>query len=277
MLPHAGENMDWIIGAVCAFIVAGAAYAKKSLTLSGCLAAVLMGTIYYGAGNLFWFGTLLLFFITSTLLSKYRKERKQELEKSYAKTGNRDAGQVFANGGMGMLLCLGYWIFPHPAWIYAFIGVMATVTSDTWATELGSLSRKPPRSVVSWKVLTPGASGGVSLLGTTAAAIGGALIGAGAFIFSWIADFETLGFLSWTCVGLVGGLAGAFADSYLGATVQLMYRCTECGREVEVSEHCGHKTVRARGWTWMSNDLVNVLSSMIGGCVAIGLGIILAL
>lgn len=90
--------MDWIIGAVCAFIVAGAAYAKKSLTLSGCLAAVLMGTIYYGAGNLFWFGTLLLFFITSTLLSKYRKERKQELEKSYAKTGNRDAGQVFANG-----------------------------------------------------------------------------------------------------------------------------------------------------------------------------------
>lgn len=53
--------MDWIIGAVCALIVAGAAYAKKSLTLSGCLAAVIMGTIYYGAGNLFWFGTLLLF------------------------------------------------------------------------------------------------------------------------------------------------------------------------------------------------------------------------
>ncbi|MEO2204281.1 DUF92 domain-containing protein [Paenibacillus pabuli] len=269
--------MDWIIGAVCALIVAGAAYAKKSLTLSGCLAAVLMGTIYYGAGNLFWFGTLLLFFITSTLLSKYRKERKQELEKSYAKTGNRDAGQVFANGGMGMILCLGYWIVPHPAWIYAFIGVMATVTSDTWATELGSLSRKPPRSVVTWKVLTPGASGGVSLLGTTAAAVGGALIGAGAFFFSWIADFETLGLLSWTCVGLVGGLAGAFADSYLGATVQLMYRCTECGREVEVSEHCGHKTVRARGRTWMSNDLVNVLSSVIGGCLAIGLGNILAL
>lgn len=82
--------------------------------------------------------------------------------------------------------------------------------------------------------------------------------------------------LSWTCVGLVGGLAGAFADSYLGATVQYMYRCTVCGREVEVSEHCGHKTVRARGWSWMSNDLVNVLSSVIGGCLAIGLGIILA-
>lgn len=55
--------MDWIIGAVCASMVAGAAYAKKSLTLSGCLAAIMMGTIYYGAGNLFWFGTLLLFLL----------------------------------------------------------------------------------------------------------------------------------------------------------------------------------------------------------------------
>ena len=131
LMSHAGEPMDWIIGAVCASLVAGAAYAKKSLTLSGCLAAILMGTIYYGAGNLFWFGTLLLFFITSTLLSRFRKDRKQEMEKSYAKTGNRDAGQVMANGGIGMLLCLANWIMPHPAWLYAFIGVMATVTSDT--------------------------------------------------------------------------------------------------------------------------------------------------
>ncbi|MGC5771217.1 DUF92 domain-containing protein [Paenibacillus pabuli] len=269
--------MDWIIGAVCAFIVAGAAYAKKSLTLSGCLAAIIMGTIYYGAGNLFWFGTLLLFFITSTLFSKFRKDRKQELEKSYAKTGNRDAGQVMANGGIGMFLCLGNWVLPHPAWLYAFIGVMATVTSDTWATEWGSLSRKPPRSVLTWKVLIPGTSGGVSLLGTLAAAIGGALIGVGASFFSWVSGIEGMGLLSWACLGLIGGLAGAFADSYLGATVQYMYRCTVCGREVEVSEHCGHPTVRSRGWTWMSNDLVNVLSSIIGGCLAIGLGIILAL
>ncbi|MCM3173393.1 MULTISPECIES: DUF92 domain-containing protein [unclassified Paenibacillus] len=269
--------MNWIIGAVCALIVAGAAYRKKSLTQSGSLAAVLMGTIYYGAGNLFWFGTLLLFFITSTLLSKYHKDRKQELEKSYAKTGNRDAGQVLANGGIGMVLCLANWIAPHPFWMYAFIGVMATVTSDTWATEWGSLSRRPPRSVVTWKVLTPGTSGGVSWLGTMAAAVGGALIGLGAFFFSWIAGLEGLGLFGWMSVGLVGGLGGAFADSYLGATLQHMYRCTVCGREVEVAEHCGHSTVHSRGWSWMSNDLVNVLSSLIGGCLAIVLGIILAL
>ncbi|MCM3131689.1 DUF92 domain-containing protein [Paenibacillus polysaccharolyticus] len=269
--------MDWIIGAVCASLVAGAAYAKKSLTLSGCLAAILMGTIYYGAGNLFWFGTLLLFFITSTLLSRFRKDRKQEMEKSYAKTGNRDAGQVMANGGIGMLLCLANWIMPHPSFLYAFIGVMATVTSDTWATEIGSLSRKPPRSVLTWKILTPGASGGVSVLGSSAAALGGIVIGAFAFVFASISGLEQTGWFGWTLIGLFGGLAGAFADSYLGATVQKMYRCTVCGREVEVHEHCGQPTIQARGWTWMSNDLVNVLSSVIGACIAIGLGSILAL
>ena len=104
--------------------------------------------------------------------------------------------------------------------VVCFIGVMAAVTSDTWATEIGSLSRKSPRSVLTWKVLTPGASGGVSMLGSLAAAIGGIVIGAFAFCFAWISGLEQTSWVGWTLLGLVGGLAGAFADSYLGATVQ---------------------------------------------------------
>ena len=72
--------MDWMIGAVC-FSGSRGRLCKKSLTLSGCLAAILMGDDILQAGNLFWFGTLLVFFITSTLLSRFRKDRKQEMEK----------------------------------------------------------------------------------------------------------------------------------------------------------------------------------------------------
>ncbi|MDY8025127.1 DUF92 domain-containing protein [Paenibacillus polymyxa] len=268
--------MDWIIGLLCAAVVAGAAFYKKSLTLSGFAAAVLMGTVYYGAGNLFWFGILLLFFITSTLLSRYKKERKAELEKSYAKTGNRDAGQVWANGGLGMLLCLGYAIWPHVTWQLAFVGVMATVTSDTWATEFGSLSRKPPRSVLNGKVLAPGTSGGVSVLGTAAALAGGVLIGIGAWGFGYAIGTLSLPLWLWALVGGISGSAGAFADSYLGATVQMMRSCTVCGREVEVDSHCGQTTVYVRGWRWMSNDRVNSISSIFGGLVALA-GIFLIL
>ncbi|WP_018885939.1 DUF92 domain-containing protein [Paenibacillus massiliensis] len=261
--------MDWIIGAAAALLVSGAAYRRRSLTLSGCAAAVIMGTVYYGAGNLFWFGTLLLFFITSTALSKYKQGRKAELEKSYAKTGNRDAGQVLANGGIGMLLCILNFVWPHPVWALFFIGVMATVTSDTWATEIGSLSRKPPRFILNGKVMQPGTSGGVSWLGTGAALAGGMTIGVGAWLFQLVEGATLLGWWEWLLIGGVAGIGGAFTDSYLGATVQLMHRCKVCGREVEVEMHCGQETLAVRGWGWMSNDAVNLISSIVGGALAL--------
>ncbi|ULO05723.1 DUF92 domain-containing protein [Paenibacillus sp. 19GGS1-52] len=264
--------MLWFIGACGALFVAGVAYWRQSLSLSGMLAAVMMGTIYFGAGNAFWFGILLVFFISSSLLSKLRHDNKAELELTYAKTGRRDAGQVFANGGIGMLLVLLNAIFPMEMWGFLFIGVMATVTSDTWATEIGTLSKKPPRSVLTGKVLQAGASGAVSLLGTLAAACGGVLIGAASWVLRAASSMPGHSFWLLTLAGLFGGLAGAFADSVLGATVQRMNRCTVCGRIVEGESHCGAPTVHARGWRWMSNDAVNTISSIIGAAIALLLG-----
>ncbi|WP_211747686.1 DUF92 domain-containing protein [Paenibacillus sp. Marseille-Q4541] len=268
--------MDWIWGTLFALLVAGAAYRKKSLTVSGSAAAVVMGAVYYGAGNLFWFGTLLLFFITSTLLSRYKKREKHELEKSYAKTGNRDAAQVFANGGLGMILVILYTLFPHPVWMYVFVGIMATVTADTWATEIGSLSRRQPRSVITLKPVAPGTSGGVTFTGNVASMLGALVIGVGASLFLQVIGEETLSSIApYALIGLVSGFAGAYLDSLFGATVQRMYRCPVCGKEVEVKEHCGVRTTQSRGLSWMSNDLVNLLSSLFGGALAGILGFLL--
>ena len=267
--------MQWVIGACGALLVAGAAYYKQSLSLSGMIAAVIMGTIYFGAGNAFWFGILLIFFISSSLLSRLHHEDKEELEQTYDKTGRRDAGQVFANGGLGMLVVLANALYPHILWEYLFLGVMATVTADTWATELGTLSTRPPRSVLTGKVMPTGASGGVSLLGTTAAAGGGALIGFASWLLLLASGMGDRSIIGLTLAGLIGGIAGAFADSFLGATVQRMNRCTVCGREVEGSRHCNSPTVQSRGWKWMNNDEVNFISSLLGGLVALVIGVII--
>ncbi|GAB6988613.1 DUF92 domain-containing protein [Paenibacillus pini] len=272
--------MAWIIGAVCALVVALAAYWKQSLTLSGAIAAVVMGTIYYGAGNIVWFGILLVFFISSSLLSKFHQKRKAELEKSYAKTGRRDAGQVLANGGIGMVLCILNAIWPYPGWVYAFVGVMAGVTADTWATEWGSLSKKPPRSVLNGRILPAGTSGGVSVLGSTAAAVGGMMIGVFAWLFqSWTGlSGQWLVYLTaYILLGLVGGLVGSFVDSFLGASVQVMYKCQICNKEVEVLEHCGQPTQYVRGLRLMNNDAVNILSSIAAALGAWGLASLLQL
>lgn len=280
--------MYWIIGALCALLVSGAAYWKRSLSLSGMLAATVMGTVYFGAGNLFWFGILLLFFITSSLFSKFRGARKQELEKTYAKSGRRDAGQVLANGGLGMAACIGNAIWPGPLWSYLFVGAMAAVTADTWSTEWGGLSRKPPRSVLTWKPVPAGTSGGVSMLGSAAAMAGALMIGGASWVLlGWtgvedmvgtevrLTSYPPLSLWQWLVIGGLSGFAGAFADSLLGATLQRMKRCAVCGKSVEVDNHCGSPTLPERGIRWMSNDAVNLLSSLLAALMAMGLGFML--
>lgn len=266
---------DVLAGLTGSLFIAGAAYWKRSLSGTGMAAAVLLGTLMYAAGSLPWFGTLIAFFITSSALSKWKRRRKAAAESGYAKSGRRDAGQVLANGGVGLALCLGYWYNPHPAWWAAFIGVMATVTADTWATEIGGISRTKPRSIVSLRTVEPGTSGGVTPLGLAASATGGLFIGFVAWLFLTLSPQPgVVASAPFLCViGLVGGMAGSLADSWLGAVCQVMYRCRVCGKEIETNRHCDAAAARLRGVPLMTNDTVNALSSVIGGAIALGLSL----
>ncbi|TVY06665.1 DUF92 domain-containing protein [Paenibacillus cremeus] len=264
--------LEVVIGLVGSLVIAGAAYMKRSLTLSGMVAAVILGTLMYAAGSLAWFGTLIAFFLSSTLLSKWKSRKKAALESGYAKSGRRDAGQVLANGGLGLVLCLGNAITPHPAWWAAFVGVMATVNADTWATEIGGLSRTLPRSIVSGRTVPAGTSGGITPLGFAASCAGGLFISAVAWALrapaapGYASTAAALALL-----GLAGGLAGSLADSWLGAVLQAMYRCQVCGREIEKNRHCGTVAVSIRGAAFMTNDAVNMISSLIGGAVSLAI------
>lgn len=256
-------------------LIAGAAYWKRSLSLSGLIAAVALGTAMFTLGSPAWFGTLIAFFITSSLLSAWKRRAKAAAESGYAKTGRRDAGQVLANGGLGLLLCAVHAIAPHPYVWAAFIGVMATVTADTWATEIGGLSRTKPRSIVTGSMVEPGTSGGITMLGLAATAAGALFIG---LIAWWLGllpislggeEPARLSVVTLALIGFAGGFAGSLIDSWLGATVQTMYRCAVCGKEMEKSRHCEAAAQRIRGLTWMSNDIVNLLSSVAGGAVSL--------
>ncbi|MDF2652538.1 MAG: rane protein [Paenibacillus sp.] len=265
--------MEWIWGLAGSLIIAGAAYWKGSLSLSGLAAAMLLGTSMFALGNLAWFGTLIAFFISSTLLSKLKHQRKSAAESGYAKGGRRDAGQVAANGGLGLLLCIGNAVWPDPAWWIVFVGVMATVNADTWATEIGGMSVSTPRSIINGKCVPAGTSGGVTGLGLLASLLGGAFIGLVSGWFSQMIELEyELGAIAVLFIlGAVSGLIGSLADSWLGATFQVMYRCNVCGKTIEKQFHCGQKAALFRGMRWMRHDMVNAVSSIVGGimCLAI--------
>ncbi len=262
-------------GLLISILIGGLAYWRRSLTWSGWLGAILVGTITLGAGGWIWAVVLFAFFISSSVLSHYKEGIKaRRAAEKFSKGGQRDFAQALANGGIGAALALLYGLLGEPAVLFAaFIGVMATVTADTWATELGVLSPHQPRLITNGKQVEPGTSGGVTPLGTTAAAVGGLFIGAmvvGSVAIGQMFSSSPTN-LPWVVllVALCGGLAGALIDSLLGATVQAIYLYPS-GKETERPVgRDGTPNTFLRGWRWLNNDLVNLLSSVSGGVIAV--------
>ncbi|MBL0386214.1 DUF92 domain-containing protein [Tumebacillus sp. ITR2] len=265
----------WILGLIGATVIAGLAYWKRSLSASGFAAAVIVGTVLYACGSLAWFGTLIAFFLSSSVLSKFKQRAKSGVEATYEKSGRRDAGQVFANGGIAVILCLLNVLFPHFLWWAAFVGVLATVNADTWATEIGGLSQTEPRSILTLKKVPTGTSGGISLLGTLATMAGGLFIGLCAWLLSLSSSSANLhATLGWFLLtGLIAGTIGSLVDSMIGAKWQWMQRCVVCGKDVEAHTHCSTKTSYLRGEKWMNNDAVNLIASLAGAIVAVFAGV----
>ncbi len=267
-----------LIGLVLAAIIAALAYQRGSLDLSGALGAVLVGALVFAAGGLAWGILLVAFFVTSSALSHYRARAKEPLAEKFQKGSRRDIGQVLANGGWGALVALAYLLTPQPILFFAFAGAMGTVNADTWATELGVLSKQPPRLIMTGRTVAVGTSGGVTPLGTLVAFGGALLIGILAFAAGAVgAGFPAFGFSVPGAVFLIpivglSGLAGSLFDSVLGATVQAIYYCDFDQKETESARHrCGRETRLIRGWRWLDNDWVNLSASVVGSVVAAGL------
>jgi len=248
--------MQLLLGFLFAIIIAYLAYRAHSLNKSGAIAATVTGTIIFGVGGLDWAILLLTFFITSSALSRAFKKRKQGLDEKFSKGHERDAGQVFGNGGIATAFAALHFFFPNELWPWlGFAAALAAVNADTWGTELGVLNPNSPRMITDLrKAVEKGTSGGISLIGTLAALAGSALIGILAALLHPTTDSVSTGIIV-----TLAGLAGALFDSFLGATVQAMYFCPTHNKETEKHpiHTCGTPTTHLRGWKWLNNDWVN--------------------
>jgi uncharacterized protein (TIGR00297 family) len=250
------------------------AHRRGSLSRSGTAGAIAVGTVVFAFGGWVWGLLLVAFFASSSLLSAYRAADKRSVAQQFAKGGVRDVWQVLANGGVGAGLAVIYWLCAAP-WAWgAFAGTMAAVTGDTWATELGVLSKRRPWLITTWEPVEAGTSGGVSLLGTLAILVGSATIGILAALLLMV--YRALGGAQLAppspshliIPAVSGGMAGAFADSLLGATLQAAYLSS--GRRVETEKRAeadGTPNQFLRGWPWVTNDVVNLVSALVGALV----------
>ncbi len=275
--------IDVVVGLVFAGAIAAAAWRAHALTRGGALAALAVGTLTYASGTLGFTLVLLAFFVPSVLLSRLGRARKRALV-DVGKGGARDALQVLANGGVATACALAWALTHDVRWAAAFAGAYAAATADTWATEIGTLARQPPRSILTLRPIPTGLSGGITLPGTLAEIGGAVWLGAVALPAIALASISGNGSFWWpiprTIVPMVltfaamplGGIAGATLDSILGATLQELRQCETCDRTCETNPHaCGTPTRLIRGLRGVSNDFVNLLATAAGALVAFAL------
>jgi len=271
-------SLRLLLGLLFSSVIGLVAYRRKSLDKSGVLGAIVCGTSIMGMGGWSWGLSLVYFFVSSSLLSSFRtREKALVASDKFSKGSRRDLSQAVANGGLATFfaLCFGFSRSPSTRRRAktAFMGAIATATADTWATELGTLSKASPRLITNGRPVAPGTSGGVTLLGMAASALGACSLG----FFIWAGEGfrKSLAFTS--LLALFSGMVGSCFDSFLGATLQAMYTCPICKTETEQHiHHCGSHTEFQRGIAWMNNDVVNFIATTSGSTVAIALDIFFA-
>jgi uncharacterized protein (TIGR00297 family) len=252
--PDEAAAARFIAGSGLGLLVGLLAWKLRMLTVSGAVATYLLAVTLYGVGGWKWTLPVFAFFLLSSMLSKYRKSRKARFDTVFEKGGTRDAGQVAANGAVVGFLALAEYLFGGAQWYLLSLVAVASVTADTWGTEIGVLARQHPRSIRTGRRVPAGTSGGVTVAGSAGGAIGAATVTATALLF---ADISAATFLLITGLGVIGSLI----DSLLGATLQAQYSCPLCGHDTEKRFHCGMPAKRTRGRRAMTNDMVNILAA----------------
>jgi uncharacterized membrane protein len=253
---------------------------KKSLSTSGALAAIFVGYVSFACSYRFG-AILILFYYSSSKLTKLKQDFKAKIEEDYAVGGQRNWLQVLASSLLATVVAIAFYLligedrgmsfaapsegetevwvdFPDSlgmgmslglgagglrmtqstlaSYLWAlYIAHYCTATADTWASELGILSKNNPRLVTTLflREVPRGTNGGMSGVGTLASAAGGLFIGVVFLIGSYFiptltptptpdspqnpqsSQYPVLVY------SLLCGLLGSLVDSLLGATVQV--------------------------------------------------------
>ena len=277
--------MTWSLGRIALSLGLNAAVVllarwRRSVSAGGACGAFVVGTGILVLGGYGYWSLLLLFFVTSTLVSRIGSSRKADLAGIHERGGERDLVQVAANGLPGLFAVVALAITGHQAFGVAVAAAFAATNADTWGSEIGVLSTRAPRSILTGEVVPVGLSGGVTWEGTIASLAGALLVGlwfGAAILLSAIADgagpvpgIARLASLSG--IVAVSGYAGSVIDSVLGASVQAQYASAK-GIVTERRSDDNARNRLVRGLRWMTNDVVNFVSALtaaaLGGALSL--------
>jgi uncharacterized protein (TIGR00297 family) len=283
--PHPPVKMRHEVAVPATLAIVYRAYSHKSLTPVGLIVAVLTATVHALHPWSAPFALLGIFFLLGSQATKVKADIKSSLTLSSSGSsggeGPRTHIQVLANSLCASVLILlhVYTLSNSPATaskclahggssLLLTAGIVsnyAAVAADTFSSELGILSKSPPRLITTLRTVPPGTNGGVTLAGLLAGAAGSFCIALTSVLLlpfcpissgpvgRVLMEGESRGWgiddkVFWVLGITIWGLLGSVLDSVLGAVLQATVIDS---RSLKVIEgHGGTKVLTHSGTTY---------------------------
>lgn len=194
-------------------ILAVIGYAMRSVDVSGMIGGWILGAILIVCGWPSLYIVLLAFFIIGTVTTKigYRKKASEGLAQE--KGGRRGFGHAFANVGVATICAAAMAAEGEvtPLLWWAAVASLATAAADTVASEVGQLIGRRTFLPTTFRPVPRGTEGAISVEGTLAGLIAGALVaGAGAIASPVSASLSIILFVT------LCAFAGSYIESIAG-------------------------------------------------------------
>jgi uncharacterized protein (TIGR00297 family) len=252
-LPTTPSLNSWLIAVGLNSLLLSIAHfaPKKLLTPAGLMHAWFLGVVLWGCLGWPGYAVMMFYFLVGSAVTRIGMAEKTALGIAEKRSGARGPENVWGSALVGLLCAIGVgglsWAGQSSPWIglllLGYVASLSTKLSDTCASEVGKAYGQRTFLITTLKPVPRGTEGAVSLEGTVAGLIASTVIAAGGWAVGLI-----------TPIGILFCMIAAFIattlESVIGATLQSR-------------------------WQWLTNEVVNLINTLIGAIVAILLGLAL--
>ena len=248
-----GLQNPWVVAiALNTGLLAIAAVApKKLLTPAGLVHAWILGVLLWG--TLGWPGYLVMmvYFLVGSGVTRIGMAEKEAAGIAEKRSGARGPENVWGSALTGTICAIAAYALTQtqtqtqliPLLLLGYVASISTKLSDTCASEVGKAYGKRTFLITTLQAVDRGTEGAVSLEGTLAGIVASIAIA----LAGW-----AVGLIDATGIGIciVAAFVATNLESVIGATLQNQF-------------------------DWLTNELVNILNTLIGAGVAIAVAFLL--
>jgi uncharacterized protein (TIGR00297 family) len=248
---------SWLIAVALNTILAIVAWIapKKLLTPAGLLHGWFLGVLIWGCLGWQGYTVVMVYFLVGSAVTRIGMAEKEAAGIAEKRSGARGPENVWGSAFTAAVCAVGVGLLPWlnlgpgnsaiVSWLLlGYVASFSTKLADTCASEIGKAYGQRTFLITTLQAVPRGTEGAVSLEGTLAGVVASVAIA----ILGW-----AVGLISPLGIGLcvIAAFIATNLESVIGATLQTKI-------------------------AWLSNELVNVVNTLIGAIVAIGLAIVVS-